>query len=176
MAVSSSTKKVAAQPIEMDMTPMIDVTFLLLIFFLCTLNLQPLEGLLQSNLPKNVGVFSSPSQQEPIEPIKIILRRIEPPTGEYEPQEIMLLCDSSRLVGPDKFDELYRYLRKVASSADKVPVLIITDQSEPLTARYGIPHGEIISTLDVCHSINNDKKMKDKLEIKFHISEIPTTD
>ena len=33
---------------EMEMTPMIDVTFLLLIFFLCTLKFKLLEGKLQA--------------------------------------------------------------------------------------------------------------------------------
>ncbi|MDF1837417.1 MAG: biopolymer transporter ExbD, partial [Planctomycetota bacterium] len=40
----------------MDMTPMIDVTFLLLIFFMCTLKFKVLEGKLTAYLPKDVGV------------------------------------------------------------------------------------------------------------------------
>ena len=39
---------------EMDMTPMIDVTFLLLIFFLC-LDFKTLESKLSANLPKTIG-------------------------------------------------------------------------------------------------------------------------
>ena len=38
------------------MTPMIDVTFLLLIFFMCTLKFKILEGKLGAYLPKDVGV------------------------------------------------------------------------------------------------------------------------
>jgi len=40
--------------VEIDMTPMIDVTFLLIIFFLC-LEFKTLEGRLGFNLPKKVG-------------------------------------------------------------------------------------------------------------------------
>lgn len=41
---------------ELQMTPMIDVTFLLLIFFMCTLKFKVLEGALGAHLPKDVGV------------------------------------------------------------------------------------------------------------------------
>ena len=38
-----------------DLTPMIDVTFLLLIFFLCSIQFKVLEGKLSTYLPKDVG-------------------------------------------------------------------------------------------------------------------------
>ena len=41
---------------ELQMTPMIDVVFLLLIFFLCTIKFKTLEGKLAAYLPKDVGV------------------------------------------------------------------------------------------------------------------------
>lgn len=46
---------------RVDLTPMIDVTFLLLIFFLCTLSFRVLEGKLESHLPKDVGESASPT-------------------------------------------------------------------------------------------------------------------
>lgn len=36
-----------------DLTPMIDVTFLILVFFLCTIKFKTLEGKLDSYLPKD---------------------------------------------------------------------------------------------------------------------------
>ncbi len=59
---------------EMDMTPMIDVTFLLLIFFLC-LEFKTLEGKLASNLPKDVGVNTTPA--EPIEKLDIRIELVK---------------------------------------------------------------------------------------------------
>ena len=47
-------KKARFEEVDMDMTPMIDVTFLLLIFFLC-LEFKTLESKLAANLPKDVG-------------------------------------------------------------------------------------------------------------------------
>jgi biopolymer transport protein ExbD len=49
-------------PVEMDMTPMIDVTFQLIIFFICTIKYKTLEGKLETQLPKDVGV--NPSDAE----------------------------------------------------------------------------------------------------------------
>jgi len=57
---------------ELEMTPMIDVTFLLLIFFMCTLKFKTLEGKLAAYLPKDVGVNSSES--DPIEKVEILLQ------------------------------------------------------------------------------------------------------
>ena len=41
---------------ELQMTPMIDVTFLLLIFFLCSIKFKLLDGKLSTYLPKYVGM------------------------------------------------------------------------------------------------------------------------
>lgn len=170
MAVNSSTKKLAEQSVDIDMTPMIDITFLLLIFFMCTLNLQPLEGLLLSNLPTNVGVFATPTQKDPLPEVRLMLRRVEPPSGSYVPEEIILVCDTEQYIGADKYNMLYKYLEKIVARSAKVDVLIMTDTSDPLTSLYDVPHGEIISTLDVCHAINNKKEYKDKLNMKFHLT------
>lgn len=56
---------------RVDMTPMIDVTFLLLIFFLC-LEFKSLESKLPSRLPKDVGPSASP-----VEPTETLALRIE---------------------------------------------------------------------------------------------------
>ena len=55
----SKLMDIASEEIKMEMTPMIDVTFLLLIFFLCTIKFKLLEGKLAAYLPKDVGVNSS---------------------------------------------------------------------------------------------------------------------
>jgi biopolymer transport protein ExbD len=57
---------------ELEMTPMIDVTFLLLIFFMCTLKFKTLEGKLSAYLPKDVGV--NQQDAEPIEKVEILMR------------------------------------------------------------------------------------------------------
>lgn len=43
------------EPAKSDWTPMVDVTFLLLAFFIATLNFQTLEGQVDASLPKDLG-------------------------------------------------------------------------------------------------------------------------
>lgn len=59
-------------PLKGDMTPMIDVVFQLLIFFMLTIEFKMLEGKLAAYLPKDVGVNTS--QAEPKEKVEIVLR------------------------------------------------------------------------------------------------------
>ena len=44
------------EEVEIELTPMIDVVFLLLIFFIVTMKFKVLEGKLETELPKDVGV------------------------------------------------------------------------------------------------------------------------
>ena len=59
----SKKKDLGRDECEMEMTPMIDVVFLLLIFFMCTLRFKTLEGKLAAYLPRDAGV--NPWQVEP---------------------------------------------------------------------------------------------------------------
>ena len=67
----SILSEIAQEECEMEMTPMIDVVFLLLIFFLLTIKFKILEGKLAAYLPKDVGVNSS--QAEPKEKVEITI-------------------------------------------------------------------------------------------------------
>ena len=70
--MASKLAEIADEKSELEMTPMIDVTFLLLIFFMCTLKFKTLEGKLAAYLPKDVGV--NQSDAEPIEKVEILVR------------------------------------------------------------------------------------------------------
>ena len=71
----SMLEKLQNEKHEMEMTPMIDVTFLLLIFFMCTLKFKLLEGKLSAYLPKDVGTEATPA--EPIEKVQIDIHVVE---------------------------------------------------------------------------------------------------
>jgi biopolymer transport protein ExbD len=51
-------KKAEIEEVKVELTPMIDVVFLLLIFFIVTMKFKVLEGKLVTELPKDVGVNS----------------------------------------------------------------------------------------------------------------------
>ena len=72
----NSLQEVANEKCELEMTPMIDVTFLLLIFFMCTLKFKILEGKLGAYLPKDVGVQATDAP--PVEKVDIRLDVLRP--------------------------------------------------------------------------------------------------
>ncbi len=72
----SRLRKWAEQESKLEMTPMIDVTFLLLIFFMCTIQFKTLEGKLAAYLPKDLG--GKPTEAERKEKVDVLLRVIEP--------------------------------------------------------------------------------------------------
>ncbi|MDB2576229.1 biopolymer transporter ExbD [Planctomycetota bacterium] len=74
----SALREIMNEKCELQMTPMIDVTFLLLIFFMCTLKFKVLEGKLGAYLPKDVGVNTS--KAEPVEKVDIRLDVLQPGT------------------------------------------------------------------------------------------------
>jgi biopolymer transport protein ExbD len=53
--------KIRGEEIKSDMTPMIDVVFQLLIFFMLSIKFKILEGKLSAFLPKDVGVNTAPA-------------------------------------------------------------------------------------------------------------------
>lgn len=69
-----ASRKKADEEITMDMTPMIDCTFQLLIFFLCTIKFKVLEGKIPAYLPKDVGVNATPIDEQ-LEKIEIHVKR-----------------------------------------------------------------------------------------------------
>ncbi|MEQ8765851.1 MAG: biopolymer transporter ExbD [Planctomycetota bacterium] len=68
--MSKSSKEKIQEEVKLEMTPMIDVTFLLLIFFMCLIKFKMLEGKLAAYLPKDVGVNNTPIE-EPLEKIDL---------------------------------------------------------------------------------------------------------
>ena len=150
-------KKKKFEEIKPDMTPMIDVTFLLLIFFIVTLKFKVLEGRLDAALPKDRG--TSTSEAEEIEKLDIMLFVAEP--GELLPDpdiKDLKLFSGRRIrveIGAQKWyydpfniddpenpiPDLTQFLKDPAWDREETPV--------SLDARKGIVYGDVIVILDV---------------------------
>ena len=57
---------------DLNMTSMIDVVFLLLIFFIVSVEFRTIEGLLPTNLPQQ-GISAAHPDDEPLPPLRLIL-------------------------------------------------------------------------------------------------------
>lgn len=72
-------KKAEIEEVDVELTPMIDVVFLLLIFFIVTMKFKVLEGKLETELPKDVGVNSG-EVEDLLE--KLEIKIVADPTAE----------------------------------------------------------------------------------------------
>ena len=118
------------------MTPMIDVVFLLLIFFVCASVGQVPEMLLPTKL--SPGALSAQEVVEPVKPLGdvwIRLRRTADSRTEFEVQN-RLLAD---------FDALKQMLIELADTAPEIPII--------LDIEGDIPMQDVIAVLDLCQVI-----------------------
>lgn len=65
------TRRPTAPAVKSDLTPMIDVTFLILIFFMLTIQFRTLDGKLDSRLPKESGV--APTDAPPVDRARVVI-------------------------------------------------------------------------------------------------------
>ena len=145
--------KAAQDECKLEMTSMIDVVFLLLIFFLCTLKFKTLEGKLAAYLPKDVGVNTSDAEE--IEKVEVVIKVVSPGTlldayglNPYDPVKggRFSFGPDRRLsyqVGPRKMsdvDELEKRLRQLHKAADERPATI--------DSRPGTVYEDVVDVLD----------------------------
>jgi biopolymer transport protein ExbD len=160
----SVLKEIMDEKCEMEMTPMIDVTFLLLIFFVCTIKFKTLEGKLAAYLPKDVGVNASDA--EPKEKIDITLklkaagrkveaRRLEKDNIEVKWNSIaqgefaLLDHEVEYGINRDSFPDTEAGIRDMKV---KLNLYLADDPERAVTikAMQGIVYADVIPVLDAC--------------------------
>ena len=108
-------------PIEVNIAPMIDLSFLLLTFFLVTTTVEQAEGILASRLPSDRGQLGTPL---PISPIKVRLSSL----GFGEEACVIRIENVTEV--PTDFHQLAQMLRQIQSRPgfdDETPVIILAD-------------------------------------------------
>lgn len=113
----------------LDMTPMIDVVFELIIFFVVTIKQEDLFSKLNANRPAPPSSTSDPSSETTV---TIAIGQGMNPNGVivYNQREIRL-------------SELDRDLKEVAQTSKKTPIIIRCAEMSP--------HKALIDVLDICY-------------------------
>ncbi len=114
--VSARKRRGATRPkIQPPLVPMIDVTFLLLLYFLLTAEFRKSEGQIAGTVPEKGEIGTE--MIVPIKPIQIVIRRAwGTPDVSYE-------INRARVSDPEAlFNRLTQ--RKQTLGADEIPVLI----------------------------------------------------
>ncbi len=79
MSGTSEFGECGENPVEINVTAMVDVIFCLVVFFMCTFHFKQLEGKIQTWLPKDRDCGWTP-QPPVLEEIRVIMRR-DPQSG-----------------------------------------------------------------------------------------------
>lgn len=103
----------------MNLAPMIDVTFLLLIFFLVTTTFERAEGVFASNLPRDTG---APAVALPISPIVVRLSQTGPAHDDFA---IRLDKLSNQPATFGALTDLLRELQAEPGFDNETPVVIV---------------------------------------------------
>lgn len=122
-----------------SMTPMIDVVFLLLIFFVCASVGQLRELLLPTDLA--AGSIESATPVDQPKPLGEVWLHLERRNGN---ETVIKLNDREYT----DFGELQTTLRELAEIASEIPVILDTEPD--------VPMGDMIRVYDTCRAANFD--------------------
>ena len=125
--VSARKKRPKPKPkMQPPLTPMIDVTFQLLLFFLLTCEFRESEGGIPGTLPAKGNIIQQVDQTPPPDPIQIRLRAShDRSSASYEMTGVSVVINSP--------NELFEYLkaRQDQLGTDEVPIVILPNQDVP---------------------------------------------
>jgi biopolymer transport protein ExbD len=157
---SKAVKEYQNENMEMQMTSLIDMSFLLIIFFVC-LPMKTLEGKLEAFLPTNKGINPTPTEPPPSVKVTVhIVARKEvptlyPPTPEKGPKpagqisvnmptEFRYKCGNNEGDTSD-LREVAAFIRKAYDSQKNTPGVEILGE---LKAGHKVPHKYVIAVLN----------------------------
>ena len=130
--------------IEMQITPLIDVVFLLLVFFLTSINFRTMEGFLQASIPP----AAPPIKTQKDDTVTILL--------DDSSQRLVIKVNTVVMTGSthvERFDSLAAQLASVkqayTESGEKMPLVVI-DASGTLLYKY------VVAALNVCGKLKID--------------------
>jgi biopolymer transport protein ExbD len=142
MAGTATPGESSDNPVPINVTAMVDIIFCLCIFFMCSFHFRQLEGKLESWLPKDKGVNTTPVTKVMLEEVRIFLK--------FDQRAADASMAVKRQVGHQAVrtdDELRDVLRGMVqnfarSGLSEVPVII---DSDPL-----VPWRDVVNVLSLC--------------------------
>ncbi len=131
MAGTSTPGESSDNPVPINVTAMVDIIFCLCIFFFCSFHFRQLEGKMESWLPKDKGVNTTPPPTVMLEEVRIFLK-FNPNASDAS--HAVTRQVASQVVGDDT--ELRTVLRTMMANYQKanikdVPVIIDSDPKVP---------------------------------------------
>jgi biopolymer transport protein ExbD len=120
-----------------NMTPMIDVTFQLIIVFLCSMKFRTLDQKIQAFLPKDVGLNNAPASAEVVTTVSVRLRR---KAGDSDTGVFVLDAKLGTASASGIWGALTNRLKEFKSKDEKV--------KGEIDAAADVPHEDVMHALD----------------------------
>ena len=147
---------------QLNMTPMIDIVFQLILFFLFSLRFKGLDHRIDSQIPKDRGIVSTPTFVTDIPAIKISLFRLNEEKKEIAQTKIKLgntyevLIPHSEWTGKGDHDEALEAARADAYKQLEMRIKVLHDGNKELKGEIdtpppkggSVPHADIMRVLD----------------------------
>ena len=127
--------------LQVKMTPMIDVIFLLLIFFVCTANFQAIEEV----LPTNLSLPGSIESDAPVDPLE----------RDLDDVKVRILWRDGRVHWQinqrdyDRLGDVHAVLAGIARLKSDLPVILDPDGQVPME--------NLIDVYDLCLAVGLEK-------------------
>ncbi|MFT7618725.1 MAG: biopolymer transport protein ExbD [Planctomycetota bacterium] len=139
----SKKKSAVEDEVHMDMTPMIDVTFQLLIFFIITLKFKLLEKKLNSHLPTD---FGSQLNDMPIDEMFTTIRLRQSKDSDLasrdRPTEVFL--ENEKMTGAYLAEQRSKLKTRLSQF-----IKVQKDAKGKIDVGPGVPHFEVVAILDL---------------------------
>jgi len=137
VAGSQNIGEASDNPVAINITAMVDVIFCLCLFFMCSLKFKQLEGKIETWLPKDRGVLTTPPPKIVLEEIRVFMRWVDGQTITKVGNRAPVKSDT----------ELMQIILQMSNDFKKLgkadfPVLI--------DALPEVPWRDVIHVLDLC--------------------------
>jgi biopolymer transport protein ExbD len=149
--MSAAVDEIMQEEMKIELTPMIDVAFLIIIFFMC-LPFKTLDGKLQAFLPTDKGI--SPIEQDPLNEIMVkvhIVARAEKP-GTFGPPEATQQVTKPTVfkfkIGDTETDDITEvadYIDQAYKTAEGSENTVVKGE---IKAGHKVPHKFVVAILN----------------------------
>src|SRR5262245_25727044 len=145
----------------LNMTPMIDIVFQLILFFLFNLRFKSLDYRIESSLPKDRGLAATPEMKADIPAIKVALFRENAEKKDEDftkikiaGQEYVLKHEgwtgnrSTDMKTEDERDKKFAQIQAKITERSKANKDLKGEIETPLPKGAAVPHGDVMRILD----------------------------
>jgi len=140
MGGSQNIGEASDNPVEINVTAMVDVIFCLCIFFMCSFHFKQLEAKVDAWLPKEKGPnpFEKPPREIPLEEIRVFMRW-DAPSGATVRKVVRTPVSNDR-----ELMDTIRAMKGDYERAGKTLFPVIID------ATPDVPWQDVVHVLDLC--------------------------